>query len=285
MKSSGERLEEARVLRNWSINLLHKTLDARGVRGSSYGSVRNYLSGKSEPPLEFLLAAAEALQVNANYLAYGKEHLTKARAKAAQVAEDAESGLKEELERVGLNQAGRDLKKAVLRETGGLQPSPWNVPPVFESEEVKQWMASGELNEADLALLRETDGLLSVTKDLLERTELIKEYHAPYWLAPLAEVWRQLEEAQDNPFRDQGIDLLQVGEPIEVRIAKALAAPLEALGVDGKELHRSGFFGHYVLDAIPGLLILARAYTRQCLMKAQERDIDDGAPSTPDPEE
>lgn len=47
------------------------------VRGSSYGSIRNYLAGRSEPPVEFLLAAAEHLGVDANWLAFGTDHPTK----------------------------------------------------------------------------------------------------------------------------------------------------------------------------------------------------------------
>ena len=42
---------------------LAAALGRQRVRGSSYGSIRNYLSGKSEPPLEFVIAAGKELGV------------------------------------------------------------------------------------------------------------------------------------------------------------------------------------------------------------------------------
>jgi hypothetical protein len=47
MKPASVRLREAMDLRGFSINKLHKVLASRQVRGSSYGSVRNYL-GKTD---------------------------------------------------------------------------------------------------------------------------------------------------------------------------------------------------------------------------------------------
>jgi hypothetical protein len=81
MKKVGDRLawaiEQARP-GGWSINRLHRELQAAGVRGSSYGSVRNYIAGRAEPPLEFLHAAADVLGVRREYLRDGKEPATKA---------------------------------------------------------------------------------------------------------------------------------------------------------------------------------------------------------------
>ncbi len=42
---------------------LAAALTRQSVRGGSYGSIRNYLSGKSEPPLEFIIAAEKELGV------------------------------------------------------------------------------------------------------------------------------------------------------------------------------------------------------------------------------
>jgi transcriptional regulator with XRE-family HTH domain len=47
---------------------LHLELHAEKVRGSSYASVHGYMNGRADPPLEFLLAAAEALDVNPAWL-------------------------------------------------------------------------------------------------------------------------------------------------------------------------------------------------------------------------
>jgi transcriptional regulator with XRE-family HTH domain len=47
---------------------LHLELHAEKVRGSSYASVHGYLNGRAEPPLEFLLAAAGALDVSPSWL-------------------------------------------------------------------------------------------------------------------------------------------------------------------------------------------------------------------------
>lgn len=66
------RLKRARNRAGLSINQLHKLLQADGVRGSSYGSVRNYETGRSEPPLEFIIGAARLLNVNQRWLATGE---------------------------------------------------------------------------------------------------------------------------------------------------------------------------------------------------------------------
>jgi hypothetical protein len=42
------------------------------VRGASYGMLRNYMSGLSEPSLDFLAAAADALRVRREWLAWGE---------------------------------------------------------------------------------------------------------------------------------------------------------------------------------------------------------------------
>ncbi len=234
MKPTKERLKEAMDHSGWSINRLRKHLKAQGVRGSSYGSVRNYLGRTqtpSEPPLEFLLAAAEAMGVNPEYLAHGKEHLTAAHEASAAVAEAAQPDVEDWKTTLAEN-----LRDAVLRELRAERPE---IHP-----EVKAAMEEAGVSDAS--------------------------GHIPYWVAPLGEVWHQLIAAPDNPFRQQGVDLLSATDPPEVRIAQALAAPLKALGVEAKGLKETDAFGHYILAMIPGLLILGREYGRQWRRKIQD---------------
>lgn len=73
--------------KGWSINRLHQALD--GLRGSSYGSVRNYWHGRAEPSLEFLMAAAEAMGVSESWLAHGQGHMTDAREEVAGLSFEA----------------------------------------------------------------------------------------------------------------------------------------------------------------------------------------------------
>jgi len=49
----------------------HTLMRERMRRGSSHGSIHNYLTGKSEPPMEFLVEAAKILKVSAHWLVYG----------------------------------------------------------------------------------------------------------------------------------------------------------------------------------------------------------------------
>jgi transcriptional regulator with XRE-family HTH domain len=65
------RLQRALSLRERSIRSLHLELHAEGVRGSSYASVHGYLNGRANPPLEFLLASAEALGIDPRWLIEG----------------------------------------------------------------------------------------------------------------------------------------------------------------------------------------------------------------------
>jgi hypothetical protein len=83
MVKKGERLAAALELARardpkWSMNRLARELRARGIRGSSYGSIRNYVVGNSEPPLEVLFAAAELLGVRREYLAEGQPPIIEA---------------------------------------------------------------------------------------------------------------------------------------------------------------------------------------------------------------
>ncbi len=65
------RLKRALSLRDRSMRSLHLELRAESVRGSSYASVHGYLNGRANPPLEFLLASAEALAVSPRWLIDG----------------------------------------------------------------------------------------------------------------------------------------------------------------------------------------------------------------------
>lgn len=69
-----ERLREALRLRGRSPNWLQQQLAERGVAGGSSGSVSRYMSGKSQPPLVFLQAAARALKVFEPWLLSGHGH-------------------------------------------------------------------------------------------------------------------------------------------------------------------------------------------------------------------
>ncbi len=63
---------------NRSISWLAREIDALGLRGGSYGSVRSYVNGaaKAAPPLEFLNAAAKLLGVRPAWLISGHGEAT-----------------------------------------------------------------------------------------------------------------------------------------------------------------------------------------------------------------
>lgn len=112
IESVGRRLRRAVEVRKpaWSVKSLQKSLKQRGVRGSSYGSMYNYLDGTSEPPLELLLACSEILGVSRAYLVEGLGEPTDAHEKAAAAIEAASTDLHDVL-------APR-LKRSVLRGLG-----------------------------------------------------------------------------------------------------------------------------------------------------------------------
>lgn len=83
------RLRRALELRDRSMRSLHLELQADKVRGSSYASVHGYLNGRAYPPLEFLLAAAEALEVDPGWLVQAVGHPTATYAAGDEAAGDA----------------------------------------------------------------------------------------------------------------------------------------------------------------------------------------------------
>lgn len=93
MKSTAERLEEARQYHDLSIKKFAKRLTDAGVPSSSYSSVRNYLVEGKKPRKDFLLAAADVLQVSRDYLVEGKGHLTAVDAALTEVQEAAAKDL------------------------------------------------------------------------------------------------------------------------------------------------------------------------------------------------
>lgn len=72
--SIANRLESTLSKRGKSRHWLHKRLHdmSPSVRGSAYASVRSYCRGEKAPPLEFLVAAAEALKVRLEWLREGE---------------------------------------------------------------------------------------------------------------------------------------------------------------------------------------------------------------------
>jgi hypothetical protein len=246
MRAKKTRLKEALELRGWTVYKLHKTLVNQSVRGSSYSSIRNYLGltdKPSDPPLEFLLAAAEALEVNPDYLAYGKDHLTAAHSASAGAGEVAQPDLEDWGPRLAL-----DLKEAVLAEMGVVE------------EPLEEKLGS---------VIDLYDGL-DLDPAVLERVKRATvRQRIPYWVAPLGEVWQKLLREHSEI----------TGEYPQGQIARALAGPLEALGVDGGQMHKSELFGHYILAMAPSLLILSRA------LKLQEMVRDPILRSNPEDEE
>lgn len=83
------RLKRALALQDRSIRSLHLQLHADRVRGSSYASVHGYLNGRADPPLEFLLATAEALDVNPAWLIQAIGQPTRAHAAGDEATADA----------------------------------------------------------------------------------------------------------------------------------------------------------------------------------------------------
>lgn len=83
------RLKRALSLTDRSIRSLHLELHADQVRGSSYASVHGYVSGRADPPLEFLLAAADALDVNPAWLVQGVGQPTRMEAAGGEATADA----------------------------------------------------------------------------------------------------------------------------------------------------------------------------------------------------
>jgi hypothetical protein len=69
----GNRLRTAiRASRFESARPFSAALIQQQVRGASYGMIRNYMSGLSEPSLDFLAAAADTLRVRREWLAWGE---------------------------------------------------------------------------------------------------------------------------------------------------------------------------------------------------------------------
>lgn len=67
----GIRLQRAMNARGWSPRDLGERLEKKGVRGANHVSIYRYARGERTPSVEFLTAAAEELQVRAQWLADG----------------------------------------------------------------------------------------------------------------------------------------------------------------------------------------------------------------------
>lgn len=58
------------------------------VRGATYGMIHRYLKGETDPPLEFLEAAAGVLGVRVEWLAHGKEPMTAREERVSELERD-----------------------------------------------------------------------------------------------------------------------------------------------------------------------------------------------------
>jgi len=86
---AGPRLKATLDERGISVRSFQRQLEASGVRGAAYSSVWSYLTGKVEPPVEFLDAAAARLELRLEYLRKGTGPRTAHGATAALVQEEA----------------------------------------------------------------------------------------------------------------------------------------------------------------------------------------------------
>ena len=91
---------------------LHLELHREGIRGSSYASVHGYLNGRAEPPLEFLLATAEALAVSPAWLIREEGQPTQADSTGAEATADAG----EAVAWMAVQEIGQDADWAELRQ-------------------------------------------------------------------------------------------------------------------------------------------------------------------------
>lgn len=199
-QSVSERLRDALERREKNMSWLHEQVKDSGVRGSSYGSVYAYVTGeaKTEPPLEFLREAADALKVPLAYLVTGDEPVTE---------EEAEVG--------GI--AGKTVDE--LDSSDELEAF------IAAAEGDREWKASVWLKYRTLNALgipgpdlspADPDGFREEMRDWKRGVNI---RHIPHWVPLVAEARRRLN-----------VDPVAIGE--------ALRGPLDALDVDANAMTR-----------------------------------------------
>ena len=115
-KGVAGRLRRALSLRDRSMRSLHLELHADGVRGSSYASVHGYLNGRADPPLEFLLATADALNVSPAWLVQGSGQPTRTQAASGEATADAgEAAAWTAVQELGQDADWTELRQKVKR--------------------------------------------------------------------------------------------------------------------------------------------------------------------------
>lgn len=240
---------KAREPGKWSMNRLSGETKARG---SSYGSVHNYLNGKSEPPLEFLIAAADVLRVNREYLAFGRGHMTEAESEVT-AAGEASVGTRG----TSPHQLALELKREVLEELGVPKPDP----PALNL---------GQITPAD---------------SNREEWEAI-----PSWVAPLAEIRAYMDIETDSEIRDTAESGLREEAAhltwVEDRrerdargdYRRALRAFMDELHIDAA-LMSDPTRDHFILSMIPIFLSLVPERYAQAMAQIV------GSPTTPAKEE
>lgn len=72
MTTIADRLQEALALRGLKIRAFHRLMHEKKVLGNSYPAIHRYLRGEQTPSVDFLLAAADLLEVRPAWLAFGE---------------------------------------------------------------------------------------------------------------------------------------------------------------------------------------------------------------------
>ncbi len=85
--SFGDRAKKAIKLRGWSIRTFQQELKRLGVVGSSYPQVHRYLGNKRPPSIQFMDAAANLLNVRAEWLRTGEDPMAPTPRKRARINE------------------------------------------------------------------------------------------------------------------------------------------------------------------------------------------------------
>ena len=182
-KTIAERLTEARESAGRSIRSLQQELHAAGVSGSSYANVHAYLSGRTQPPVEFIDAAAKALCHNPEWLAFGgNRERTEGHAEVSRISSEA----------IEQAEGSPEWKRALQLKLGVLEglgiPAP-DLSPVPADDTVRVMDAWATATNVS---------------------------HIPHWVPPLAELRRRLgiepKEiglALRGPLHALGIDPMQ----------------------------------------------------------------------------
>lgn len=169
--SVARRLRETLASQGRSMRWLQRVLSDAGTPASSYGSVRAYVTGQAEPRQDWLDAAAEVLEVRAEWLSSGDGEVTHVDQVLADAARKEAAAKSREADIDAYEATADSLSSTIRFAVHGEDDTPFRTLPSEVADCLKRFLVRHYIDRAKVGRKPATDvspALISISADRMK---------------------------------------------------------------------------------------------------------------------